>query len=144
MKDISISLPEKALKQVNQWADTSGSPRDEFYREALILGARVMAISAPPDFLADLSTEEMEHISESANRSVTPRNVLQIITGAKSRTLLGGSEGPITELVVNLPDDLFEQFSEQANRISMQHEKFFSLAFAMGARTISINNQLNW
>ena len=142
MKIISLSIPLVALEKITKWADASGLPRNEFYRNALILGARVMAISVPSEFLADLSPVEMEYISESANRGVTPRAVLQIVTGAKARTLLNGSEGPITELVVTLPDDLFEQFSDQANHIGMQHEKFFSLAFAMGARTISINNQL--
>ena len=142
MKIVSLPIPLVALEKITKWADASGLPRDEFYGNALILGARVIAISVPPEFLADLSPEEMEYISESANRGVTPRAVLQIITGAKAGTLLNGSEEPITELVVTLPDDLFKQFSGQADHIGMQREKFFSLAFAMGARTISINNQL--
>jgi len=140
MKNISIPLPKKALEQVNYWADTSGIPKAKFYSDALILGARVMAISVPPEFLADLSTEDLEHISESANSGVTPRAVLQIITGAKSRTLLNGAEQPLIELVITLPDDLFKQFSDQADRIGMHLEKFFSLAFAIGARINSMKN----
>ena len=140
--NISISLPETALKQVTQWADDSGYPHDKFYSEALILGARVMEISAPPVFLADLSPKDLEYISKSANSSITPIAILQIITGAKSRTLFSGSEGSLTELVVSIPDDLFKQYCEHADGIGMQREKYFSLAFAMGARTSSINKQL--
>jgi hypothetical protein len=140
MKDIAISLPEKALKQVNQWVDASGVPMDRFYSEALIMGARIIAISAPSDALAELSAENMEYISESANSGVTPKAMLQIITEANSRTLLDGTEEPMTELVVNLQDDLFKQFGDHANDIGMQREKYFSLAFAMGARLNSMNN----
>lgn len=140
MTEITISIPEKALRLVNQWADAKGAPRDKFYSEALIMGARIMAISAPPDALADISSENFEYLSKSANSGVTPKAVLQIITGSKTRMQLDGSEGPMTELVINLPNELFKQFNNHANSIGMQHEKYFSLAFAMGARLSSMKN----
>ena len=142
MKNIAISLHEKALKLVNQWADARGVPKDKFYSEALIMGARIMEISAPLDALADIPSEDFEYLSESANRGITPKAMLQIITGAKSRTLLDSSEGPMTELVINLPDEQFIQFGDHADGIGMQREKYFSLAFAMGARLNSMNNPL--
>ena len=134
MKIISISLPETALKLVNQWADASGLPPDKFYSNALTLGARIMEISLPPEFVADLTPENLRHVSESANSGVTHKTVLQIITGAKARTLLDDSEQPITEVAVNLPEDLYKKYNETADSIGMQHEKFYLLAFAMGAR----------
>lgn len=102
-----------------------------------------MAISVPHEFLAELSPEELKHVSESANNAVTSKAVLQIISGAKSRKLLNGSEQPVTPIIVKLPDELFEQFRDQADRIGMEHKKYFSLAFAMGARLSSMNNLLH-
>ena len=134
MKTISVLIPAIALEQINKWADTSGLPRDQFYSNALTLGARIMEISLPPEFVADLAPEDLEHVSDSANRGVTHKTVLQIITGAKARPLLDDSEQPITEVTVNLPEDLYKKYNETADSIGMQHEKFYLLAFAMGAR----------
>jgi len=102
--------------------------------EALIMGARIIAISAPPEALVDISSKDLEFLSESANSGVTRKAMLQILTRVKSRKLLDSSEQPLTEIVLSLPDDKFKQFSEHADSIGMQHEKYFSLAFAMGAR----------
>jgi len=141
MKNISLIIPTAALEQIDKWADASGLPRDKFYRNALTLGARVMAVSVPPEFVADLTPEELEHVSKSANSGVTQKTVLQIIAGAKARTLLNSSEQPITELVVSLPDDMFKQYNNVADSIGMQHEKFYTLAFAMGTRLSQESNR---
>ena len=93
-----------------------------------------MAVSVPPEFVADLTPEELEQVSKSANSGVTQKTVLQIITGTKARTLQGASEQPGTKLVINLTDELFKQFNHVADSIDMEHEKFYLLAFAMGAR----------
>ena len=134
MTNISLVLPTAAFEQISKWADTSGLPSAKFYSTALILGARIMTSSVGPGFVDALTPEERKYMSQSANTSVTPDVLLQIVLGGKARASATDLEQTTTEFVVSLPDDLFKQSTEAADSIGMAHEKFYSLAFAMGAR----------
>jgi hypothetical protein len=134
MANVSLTLPTAALEQISAWADASGLPRAEFYSTALNLGARMMTSSAGSGFVDDLTTEERKYVSESANASVTPEVLLHIVLGEGAPA---GADDPVqatTELVVSLADEVCQQSNAAADSLGMVREKFYALAFVMGAR----------
>jgi hypothetical protein len=137
MTDIPLVLPTAALEQINKWADMSGLTRAKFYSTALIMGGRAMNLSVSADFLGDLTPEERTYMSASANNSATPEVLLQIVLESGAQANASHPEQTTTELVMSLPDDMFKQCNEAADRIGMAHEKFYSLAFVTGARLIA-------
>jgi hypothetical protein len=131
---VFISLPTAALEPIDGWAEASGLPRAEFYRAALILGARIMTSSLSPGFVGALTPEQWHYASVSANTSVTPDVLLQIVLGGKAQINAQDPGYPTTEIDISLPDEQHKEFSGAADSIGMAHEKFYALAFASGAR----------
>jgi hypothetical protein len=131
---VSMILPTAALEPIDGWAEASGLSHAEFYRTALILGARIMTSSLSPGFVDVLTPEERGYASVSANTSVTPEVLLQIVLGGKAQTDAQEPGYPMNEIDISIPDEQHKEFSGAADGIGMAHEKFFSLAFATGAR----------
>ncbi|MEJ2732701.1 MAG: hypothetical protein P8189_03875 [Anaerolineae bacterium] len=131
---VSVYLPTAVLQPINGWAEASGLSHAEFYRTALILGARIMTSSLSPGFVGALTPEEWHYASVSANTSVTPDVLLQIVLGGKVQANTQDLGHPMTEFDISIPDDQYEPFSEAADGIGMAHEKFYALAFVTGAR----------
>jgi hypothetical protein len=131
---VSVLLPTAALDQIDEWAEASGLSHAEFYRTALILGARTMTSSLGPGFIDALSPEKRHYMSVSANTSVTPDVLLEIVLGGKAQANAQDAGHPTAELVISLPDEQSKKFSEAADGIGMANEKFYALAFVTGAR----------
>jgi hypothetical protein len=134
MANISFTLPTAALEQISAWADTSGLPRAKFYSTALNLGARMMTSSAGSGFADALTPEERKYVSESANASVTPEVLLHIVLGEGAPAGADDPEQATSELVVSLAGEVCQQSDAAADSLGMVREKFYALAFVMGAR----------
>jgi hypothetical protein len=122
------------LEQISAWADASGLPRAKFYSTALNLGARMMTSSVSSGFVDALIPEERKHASESANASVTPEVLLQIVLGEGVPISADEPKQATSELVVSLADEVCQQSDAAADGLGMVREKFYSLAFVTGAR----------
>jgi hypothetical protein len=134
MANISLTLPPAALEQISTWADASGLSRAKFYSTALNLGARMMTSSVSSGFVDALTPEERKYASESANASVTPEVLLKIVLGEGVPVSADEPEQATSELVVSLADEVCQQSNAAADSLGMVREKFYSLAFVMGAR----------
>jgi hypothetical protein len=134
MTNISVIVPTAALEQISAWADTSGLPRAKFYSTALNRGARAMTSSVGSGFVDALTPEERKYVSESANASVTPEVLLQIVLGEGVPVSANDPEQATSELIVSLADDLCQQSNAAADSLGMLREKFYSMAFVTGAR----------
>lgn len=137
MTDVPLVLPVTALEQINKWADASGLSRTRFYSTALILGARIMSSSVGAGFIDALTPEERKHVSESANTSVTPEVLIQIVLGSDAQVNASNMEQATAGFVVSLPDDAFKQLNETADGVGMLREKSYSLALVTGARLVA-------
>ena len=134
MANIAVNIPSAALEQIEEWADSSGLPSAEFYSTALILGARTMNSSLGYGFVDALAPEDRQYMSESANASVTPEMLLQIVLGGQARANAHDLAQTTTEVAITISDELVKQCHAAADNIAMARDKFYSLAFAMGAR----------
>ena len=137
MTDVPVVLPMAALEQINKWADASGLSRARFYSTALTLGARIMSSSVDSGFIDALTPEERRHLSESANTSVTPDALMQIVLGNNAQVNASNIEQATAGFVVSLPDDVFKQLNETADGVGMLREKSYSLALVTGARLVA-------
>ncbi len=137
MTTITLSIPWIVMDKVNQWAEASGLPPEKFQRTALILGARSMSSSLPAGFVESLSVKERTYASDAANNSVTPQALLQIVMGSKTSAGADELRPETVELVIDLPDEMVKKFTETADSIKMEQDKFFALSFAMGARVVA-------
>lgn len=131
---VSVILPTAAMEPIGEWAQASDLSHDDFCRTSLIFGAHIMTSSLSTGFVDALTPEERHYMSESANTSVTPEILLQIVLGGKAQPNAQDPGLTTAELVINLPDEQVKRFRAAADSIGMVREKFFSLAFVTGAR----------
>jgi hypothetical protein len=132
MTSLPVELPMEALLRIDEWADASGLTDAQFHGIALIMGARVM--NASVGFADALTPGERDHMSEAVNTSVTSTTLLQVVFEGEVPADVAESEPVTGKFRIDIPSDMVDDINETADSIGMDRQKFYSLAFALGAR----------